>query len=1008
MKTLIIHLSDIHMDLQWDYNDTVSQIVSQIKNYEADKYILVISGDLTNSGEKEQYNRIDEFLALFKSQLPEKDFDFVFAPGNHDIKYSNDETRDIDVISSLTDLNYFESLEEEKNKFLNYYEFCTKYNLPNKPLIDGNNVPYIDINIGKTDIRFHLINNAVFTPYKDRLKRNARGLIKIPGNVIDSMCLNEKKINVLVMHFPIFYLCEETYNYLKEKMNFFTYILSGHVHDDEVIEVRGSNVSYTCPSSISPALFGNKNAKIGLSFLLIDDSERKIRRYSFFADKAHNRILPKDNYVETNIKLLVGNNPLCKKDCFCDKLIYQDLDGMSLFDSFIFPELQIESQTQNDRIKTFDSLRERMAAKGVLLINGSHESGKSFLLNKMFFDFDLIGITVYLDFSDGNRITEENVEGTIKAALANEYEEDRYVWNTFISTNTKERIVLIDNASLEESLIKSIEILKGYFGVIIVAYNDIFLFDRTPQGIALNNSIKDIGLVVSIKPMFKQKRWELIEKRYSSLLKAHKRSFTDDDIKLFVNKVESVLNNYVGNDSNYPYFINKLVSSMFNNTINLSEQNNKIYTKIYESYISQVLSKVFPNQEEYLLGYRILEMSAYYILRKRKLSVEEIEISSIITEDFRAKRIKSFSPSHFIDLLVKHKIFVSYGSELSFGSFDFLAFFAATYYSELLNEDFEKNVAIIDELLEECNGITNSKFLLFLACLSNKRTMLYLIEKAEKYVSEFEDFEVTSELYTLKDKEFSDLQPLSKKDRQTIRERIHEKESQIHDKAERKYEIEVLEGKREIDDKEIKRFNKGVDLLDIISSLLPETKTVLGYADQDRCISIIYRLPTILYRYSTSIITDNFDLFVEKFREYAASNGKSITVSTAERIVIDYCRATFLAVVSHGVSKAHTRLTSEDLSNKSFVNNETKKLIRLMSTMYDDEAANTFEKISVEYFNYFTNSAFARNCISIMVRNYISWFLPEQKTREKARFLRVFFKDEKYIGTLLKANMTEK
>lgn len=279
---------------------------------------------------------------------------------------------------------------------------------------------------------------------------------------------------------------------------------------------------------------------------------------------------------------------------------------------------------------------------------------------------------------------------------------------------------------------------------------------------------------------------------------------------------------------------------------------------------------------------------------------------------------------------------------------------------------------------------------------------------AEQFVSQYEDYEIVDEVLFLNDKEFEYLHQLTKKDRQELRERISEKEAQRYERERAEYKKSVDKEKETISDEKIKLFCKCSGLLDIISAMLPDLKVIIDGTDQDRCIKIIYKLPLILYRIGFGELSDNYESISSQLVDLMKTNGRNISLDTAKNLIIDYCRATFLAIVNHTVRRAHTNLTEKDLERKDFSNNDTKKLIRLMSSMHDSNAEETFEKYSKDYFLYFKSSPFAKNCISLMVRNYVSWYLSEDKAITKKDFLKLFLKDNRVVKKTIDDNLKDK
>ena len=73
--TLIVHISDLHISKEAFDEEVFMQAVSEINNLQPD--MIILTGDVTNSGYYREYQQAIKYLAMFDSPL--------FAiPGNHD------------------------------------------------------------------------------------------------------------------------------------------------------------------------------------------------------------------------------------------------------------------------------------------------------------------------------------------------------------------------------------------------------------------------------------------------------------------------------------------------------------------------------------------------------------------------------------------------------------------------------------------------------------------------------------------------------------------------------------------------------------------------------------------------------------------------------------------------------------------------------------------------------------------------------------------------------------
>ncbi|MBN1971817.1 MAG: metallophosphoesterase [Candidatus Delongbacteria bacterium] len=104
-KDCILHISDLHIDNMYDDDGNIHKeswinskpeyinvFIKNLKKILSDEKLnplaLVISGDLSNVSEEEEYKRVSDFLRRFIDISFQKD-NFLIIPGNHDINWDN-------------------------------------------------------------------------------------------------------------------------------------------------------------------------------------------------------------------------------------------------------------------------------------------------------------------------------------------------------------------------------------------------------------------------------------------------------------------------------------------------------------------------------------------------------------------------------------------------------------------------------------------------------------------------------------------------------------------------------------------------------------------------------------------------------------------------------------------------------------------------------------------------------------------------------------------------------
>lgn len=134
MKVAIVHLSDIHLKSSHD------PVIAREKFFiaacrpifqECNNAIFVVSGDIANSGKKEEYEVALSFFKDIELRLRDEHknilvFSWVLVPGNHDCLFVENEIRE-DVLKSIgrndkVDEKRRNYLLSPQNAFWDFYE----------------------------------------------------------------------------------------------------------------------------------------------------------------------------------------------------------------------------------------------------------------------------------------------------------------------------------------------------------------------------------------------------------------------------------------------------------------------------------------------------------------------------------------------------------------------------------------------------------------------------------------------------------------------------------------------------------------------------------------------------------------------------------------------------------------------------------------------------------------------------------------------------------------------
>lgn len=167
MKILFLHLSDAHLRDNTKFSDiNINAMVnSLVQMGDFDECVIVFSGDIVQSGEKNQYKTASIFLSRVINEiknryLPGKIIQTLITPGNHD-NLAADPKRGLEEIKGYyacpkeTDTKFYEDLKQLNN----FYEFANRNRCYNK----GRVVDVRKLQFGNFTIKANLINSAPFS-----------------------------------------------------------------------------------------------------------------------------------------------------------------------------------------------------------------------------------------------------------------------------------------------------------------------------------------------------------------------------------------------------------------------------------------------------------------------------------------------------------------------------------------------------------------------------------------------------------------------------------------------------------------------------------------------------------------------------------------------------------------------------------------------------------------------------------------------------------------------------
>lgn len=384
---VFLHLSDIHICNEKDISDKhINKIVDSLRSYKTDfnTIIIIISGDITQSGERNQFKNAFKLMGSLIKQLSgafKCNCRVIVVPGNHDVDHS----AAILKIEDLKDEKYLELEVEEHKKLREFYVF-SKYNkcFENSEIYTYKTI----IDIDGYRIQFNLINNAIFSTL-DQYK----GLLYIPDNNIKNLQA-EKDIDFIatVMHHAPDYYRDEMKNNIEDRLIKCSDILfHGHEHYNYDKNVSFSNSKNTIIQSCG-CLCDKGNWRIGSYFVGLLYPGEGTYNYHKFRWNENAQQYEHDELITNDISN--DSSDLQTTDDFREFIFEES------FDYYVFPVIMYQGENDNDsfKIESIDRLKEELLKRNYSLINGASNIGKTTLLKKLFLSFSQDYYVIYTIF----------------------------------------------------------------------------------------------------------------------------------------------------------------------------------------------------------------------------------------------------------------------------------------------------------------------------------------------------------------------------------------------------------------------------------------------------------------------------------------------------------------------------------------------------------------------------------------------------------------------------------
>lgn len=187
MKILFLHLSDAHLTQETSLTKINPNAIanSLVQMGAFDECVLVFSGDIVNSGNKNEYKVAEYLFGRIIKSINDKYFDgnkhiqTLIVPGNHDNAVKNKSRSRNDIIGFYKDKNIDRHYYEDLDELENFYAFAKR----NYCFTHNKNIHVRNLTFGSFKIKVNLINSATFSLLGS--ENGDKGLHYLPHKELD-------------------------------------------------------------------------------------------------------------------------------------------------------------------------------------------------------------------------------------------------------------------------------------------------------------------------------------------------------------------------------------------------------------------------------------------------------------------------------------------------------------------------------------------------------------------------------------------------------------------------------------------------------------------------------------------------------------------------------------------------------------------------------------------------------------------------------------------------------
>ena len=731
MKTLFIHLSDLHLETTSIVNDLSLGITRCIQDAvnECDNSFVVFSGDMSFNGSKECLNAFKAIIEQIKDYIKQKtskDVEVILVPGNHDIVLPDPDNNQyfIDKIKDRKELDT--KSNDSVKQCLEAINVCQSFG----NFIDNPFVSIREFAFDGVTYRFLLLNTAPLS-WRTKLDKEHHHLPSCVLPLIPRQNgFGEKTIEIVVCHHRHDWFDYDSQTAISNYIdNHASIVFSGHDHRPKAFNSISSRNVFSSEAGVLK-IVGN-SIKGSFQTLVLDDEKRTIQGKRFVCGDS-------DQVYS-----------LDESQCFENKISYSELfpfrsgfeesffrtplksNQGTMLDLFEMPDFY--SNANGENITGIESVIKKLLRDKEMFLLGSSRSGKTATLKYLFNRLRYEGLPLFVSVKgERSRLSPRVAE---KLAFEDIYGTDEKIRKEFEALPKEERIALVDNfSSLENDQRKNewFSYFKDNYGIVIFSIASSY----NPKDRILEDTFIDpehryqlLGLTAKKREnlAFKIGKIKGIEERYFvDLFNATERALKSSSLLDYTDPEDLIL--ALEEIADKKLYLERNTSGVFTEIFTYSIDTSIVGASSLERLedaklvISLIAFEVITSKQNYDVTKEIIE-------KKTRFCSDKFDSFNLTSE-----RVETILLDSGIAYRKSDGVF-------RFRRNAFLSYFAALEYQRLFNDDVTEPIEV---LLSETDHGLNGDILLFLCfVMKNKKMFLKIMDVLNGEFSSYEPLSIS-------------------------------------------------------------------------------------------------------------------------------------------------------------------------------------------------------------------------------------------------------------------------